>query len=177
MAFIRTLKQGPPRKQGGQGAVEAVVALPVFLFLVCLVFQLFLLGLAQVQLQYAAFYAARVGVVHSSDKKEMEQAVGKIVTPLTGIFSLPEGSFRVEILRTGERKEAKKWNLVKGKDTLKVQVHWQYPLTIPIADVILKTRSQLLDPRKPYLHLRASWVMPTFESPSKEENHDDGQST
>ena len=177
MALIRTLKQGPPRKQGGQGAVETIVALPVFLLLVCLVSQLFLLGLAQVQLQYAAFYAARVGAVHSSDKKEMEQAVERIMAPFTGSRPLPERSFRVEILGTEKRKETKNWNLTRGKNMLKVRVHWQYPLTIPVADIIFKTPSPLIDTRRPYIHLKASWVMPTFGSPPKEEKHDDDQRT
>ena len=165
MALAKNLSSGTPFNLRGQGAVEAILALPVFLLLICLIFQMFFLGLAQIQLQYAAFYAARVGAVNSSDKKEMKRAVKKILSGSPGLLSLPDGSFEVEILNDDETdSEIPETNLGTVVQPLKVRVHWHYPLIVPLADNF-RNRNQVFPvPGRPSVHLRASWTMTMFGS-------------
>jgi hypothetical protein len=177
MALAKTLNSRPPLNQRGQGAVEAILALPVFLIFVCLVFQLFFLGMAQMQLHYAAFYAARVGAVNASDMVEMRRTVKRILAGSPGLGSLSDRSFEVEILGTGENDEE-----VSGASpepvakALKVRVHWHYPLIMPLADIILLRKSPFPVPGRPSVHLQASWVMPmTGSIPEDESNAKNSQ--
>ncbi len=172
MAIVKTLNSRPPLKQRGQGAVEAMLALPVFLIFVCVVFQLFFLGMAQMQLHYAAFYAARVGAVNASDMVEMRRTVKRILAGSPGLGSLPDRSFEVEILGTGENDEE-----ISGASpepvakALKVRVHWRYPLIMPLADIIPRQSSLFPIPGRPSVHLQASWAMPMSGYISEDESN------
>jgi hypothetical protein len=165
MALAKTLNSGTSLKQRGQGAVEAILALPVFLTLVCIIFQLFFLGMAQIQLQYAAFYAARVGVVNASDKISMTRAVKRILARSPGLVSLPDGSYEVEILGSGGNDDERSETTVKPlNETLKVRVHWHYPLIVPLTDIFPNKNNLFLIPGRPSVHLQASWAMTMFRS-------------
>jgi Flp pilus assembly protein TadG len=161
MALEKTLTLGRSLKQRGQGAVEAMVALPVFLILVCVIFQVFFLGIAKFQLHYAAFCAARIGAVNNADKTIMEHAIKKILTNSPGLSSFPEANIEIEILNPEiNTKDTISLNSPSAKETLKVQVQWNYPLIVPLADKLLHQNSLLLVPGKPSILLKASWAMP-----------------
>ena len=172
MALAKTHNSGPPLNQRGQGAVEAILALPVFLILVCLVFQLFFLGIAQIQLQYAAFYAARVGAVHGADQNEMKRAVTRILGRSPGLLSMPRDHIEIEIIDSQEKRgERAGGSEPPAAGPLKVRVHWHYPLIVPFADAFLHKNTLFPVPGRPSVHLQASWTMTMFGSISKDENN------
>jgi len=172
MALAKAFKSGSPLQMRGQGAVEAILSLPVFLILVCVVSQLFFLGIAQMQLQYAAFCAVRVGAVNAADKAKMMQTVKKILSGSPGLTTLPEGSFDVEILdreRSGKRANSPETGTLD--ETLKVRVHWNYPLIVPFVDRLPKRKNLYPSLERPFIHLNASWAMKRFGSGSAEKNN------
>jgi len=172
MARAKTINSGPPHHQRGQGAVEAMLALPVFLTLVCLVFQLFFLGLAQIQLQYAAFYAARVGAVHGGDTNEMKRAVTRILSRSPGLLSMSRDHLEIEIIDSQEKRGEKTGGSEPpAAGPLKVRVHWRYPLTIPLADAFSQKNNLFPVPGRPSVHLQASWAMTMFGSISEDESN------
>ncbi len=172
MARAKTINSGPPHHQRGQGAVEAMLALPVFLVLVCLVFQLFFLGLAQIQLQYAAFYAARVGVVHNADQSEMKRAVKRILGRSPGLLSMSRDHFEIEIIDSQEKHSEKAGaSEPSAAGPLKVRVHWHYPLIVPLADTFPHRNNLFPVADRPSVHLQASWAMTMFGSISGEESN------
>lgn len=160
MARAKTINSGPPHHQRGQGAVEAMLALPVFLTLVCIVFQLFFLGLAQIQLQYAAFYAARVGAVHNADPGEMKRAATRILGRSPGLLSMSRDHIEIEIIDSRDkRSERAGTSEPPAAAPLKVRVHWHYPLTVPLADALFRRGARSMLSGKPSVHLQASWAM------------------
>ena len=172
MARAKTINSGPPHHQRGQGAVEAMLALPVFLTLVCLIFQLFFLGLAQIQLQYAAFYAARVGAVHGGDLNEMKRAVTRILGQSPGLLSMHRDHIEIEIIDSQEKRgERTGGSEPTAAGPLKVRVHWHYPLSVPFADAFLHKNTLFPVPGRPSVHLQASWAMTMIGSISGDENN------
>src|SRR5699024_6463146 len=71
-----------PRRQQGQSLPEFLVAVPLFLFFILLVFQMVLVYRAKTTLDYAALEAARAGAVYGADMGEMEAALAKGLVPL-----------------------------------------------------------------------------------------------
>jgi len=173
MAIAKTINSGPPLNQRGQGAVEAILALPVFLTLVCLVFQLFFLGIAQIQLQYAAFYAARVGAVHGADLNRMKQTVTSILARSPGLLSISRDQFEIEIIDALENERENSGPSVEqpADIPLMVRVHWHYPLTIPIADAFSRKNNKFSILGRPSVHLKASWAMTMFGSISGDQSN------
>ena len=164
MALTKTLTFGQPLNQRGQGAIEAIVALPVFLILICMIFQLFLLGVAQIQLQYAAFYAARSGAVNGADEVEMKHTVKRILDSSYGFMSLSGGSVEVEVLSARHEKGnsggSKSWT---NDLPLMVRVHWYHPLIVPFVDRLIPLNSRFMLMGRPNIHLKASWATAIFE--------------
>ena len=172
MALTMTLNFGQPLNQRGQGAIEAIVALPVFLTFVCLVFQLFFLGIAQIQLQYAAFYTARAGAVNGADEIEMKRTVKRILGTSQGLMSLPEGSVEVEVLSIGrEERTFNETKLCAHDQPLMVRVHWHHPLIVPFADRLMHQKSKLMLLGRPTIHLKASWATAMFRETSGDGNN------
>jgi len=171
MARAKTLKPGPPPTRRGQGAVETILALPVFLALVCIIFQLFFLGIARIQLQYAAFCAARTGAVHNADLTEMKQTVTRILRGYPGMLLESPDHLEIEIVDYVEaRDEADGSSRQSGSAPMIVRVHWYYPLLIPLADILSPESQKLQIPGRPRIHLRASWAIPIFGSISGDDN-------
>lgn len=167
MALTRTLIFGQPLNQRGQGAIEAIVALPVFLVLVCLIFQLFFLGIAQIQLQYAAFYAARSGAVNGADKVKMKRTVKWILGGSHGLMPLSQGSVEVEVLSAcHEDRTPPESNPCANNQPLMVRVHWHHPLSVPFADRFMHQKSKIILQGRPTIHLKASWATAMFEETS-----------
>jgi hypothetical protein len=149
----------------GQGAVEAIVALPVFLLLVCILLQLFVLALAQVQLRYAAFCAARVGAVRNADIKEMKDAVGKVLSRTPGFIPGSAGAYWVEKIDLLSERDRKNENDSKrSPELLKIRVHWNYPLSVPFLDTLWAgIHSDRFFQRTATVPLNASWTTIMFE--------------
>ncbi len=62
--LAQTLLHGS-REESGQALVEAAFVLPMMLFLILCILQLTLLQQARIMVEYAAFNAARTGIVHN----------------------------------------------------------------------------------------------------------------
>jgi hypothetical protein len=88
----------------GQSLPEFLIAIPIFMFMVLMVFQLALVYRAKSLLDYATFEAARVGAVTGADLAAMERAFAKAMTPLyassTGAGGVLDGwrKARVDLL-------------------------------------------------------------------------------
>ena len=72
------------RGEDGQAVVEAAIVLPAMVFLLLLALQLTQLQQARVLAEYAAFAAARAGIVLNSDPVRMTQAATLAVLPASG---------------------------------------------------------------------------------------------
>jgi TadE-like protein len=66
-APARPSTHAPPRAQSGQAVVEAAIILPAMVFLLLCALQLTQLQQARIMVEYAAFNAARAGIVHNLD--------------------------------------------------------------------------------------------------------------
>jgi hypothetical protein len=162
-----------PFKQRGQGAAEVIVALPAFLILVCVISQLFLLGIAKAQLQYAAFCAARVGSVRAGDKDAMRQAVSRILAISPGDYSSLDEIIKVKIIESDNRSENKKEMPSQIEDkNIRVRIHWKYPLIVPLADSLIPGNQKRTTTGKPCVHLQASWAMAMFDPISRKNKND-----
>lgn len=171
MALTQRKNSRLSRAESGQGMVEAILAIPALLALVSMVFQLFFLAAAQVQLQYAAFCAARVGAVRGENQiEEMETAAGRVLSSGIGFAPLYPGAFSVQVLKppVGKDERAAERDVEAGTGKpLQVQVRWQYPLLVPMAGQILGlSAGRSLTPRGPSLPLKALWNIPGVGDPS-----------
>jgi len=80
---MRTGQDRPrPAAQRGQSLPEFLIVVPVFLFLLLLIFQLVLIYRAKTTLDYAALEAARMGAVNGAKIGEMNKALARGLTPL-----------------------------------------------------------------------------------------------
>ncbi len=175
MAFVKTGKPGPPQHTRGQGVVEAMVALPVFLVLACLIFQLFFLAIARIQLQYATFYAARAGAVHGGDINVMEKTARRILAVSPGFSPLIPNSLRIEIIESemsAATSKSPKADRAADPFPLSIQVQWDYPLTIPLASSLV-TNLHKAGTFSPGLTipLQASWTTTTYNQLEKGHDH------
>lgn len=140
--------------------MEAVVSLPVFLLLACVLFQLFFLGLAQVQLQYAAFCGARAGVVHQADRTIIEKAVSRVMNGPFLLTPLRKGSFEVGISPNAGKDTARRVSQTPDPE-LVVDVRWNYPLIIPFADnIVNRFLPRVYGLGCPGVQLKATWTLP-----------------
>jgi hypothetical protein len=164
MAPKQTKTFGPPSHRRGQGTVEAIVVFPVFLLLTCILVQLFLLAIGQVQLRYAAFCAARVGAVREADIDEMHNAVGKILSRTTFFMSASTSPYRVEKLEPLNNKYQNTGQISEqSQEILKILVHWDYPLSVPIVNTLFARIFSLRSLNKtPTVPLQASWTTVKF---------------
>src|SRR4051812_25888352 len=72
------------RGESGQAIVEAALVLPAMLFLILCAIQLAQMQQARLLAEYAAFNAARAGIVHSGDPQVMHDAALISVVPSAG---------------------------------------------------------------------------------------------
>jgi hypothetical protein len=72
------------RADDGQSIVEAAIILPAMIFLVLGILQLTMVQHARIMTEYAAFCAARAGIVFNADKKAMERAATVALLPTMG---------------------------------------------------------------------------------------------
>ncbi len=78
--------KGPPSAGGesGQAVVEAAIVLPAMTFLVLTIMQLTMVQHARIMTQYAAYCAARAGIVYNADNQAMTQAATIALLPTMG---------------------------------------------------------------------------------------------
>lgn len=170
MAPVKTRQSGLALDARGQGVVEAIVALPVFLVLICLTFQIFFLAIAKIQLQYAAFYAVRAGAVHGGDIQVMEKTASRILAVSPGLSSFRPGALKITTSDTATQKAhaqpPRERNVPSG--LLSAELTWEYPLIIPVANRFLgrKNGTGLLQPVST-IPLHASWTMEMQKPPRK----------
>jgi hypothetical protein len=74
----------PLTDDSGQAVVEGAIALPAMIFLILTIIQLTALQHARIMTDYAAFCAARAGIVFNGDPKAMEQAALVALSPTIG---------------------------------------------------------------------------------------------
>jgi len=67
--------------ESGQAVVEAAIVLPAVIFLVLTILQLTMLQHARIMTEYAAFCAARAGIVYNADGKAMRRAAELALLP------------------------------------------------------------------------------------------------
>ena len=75
---------GKSQGQQGQAMVEFIIVFPVLIFLILGALQLMLIQHARIMTEYAAFAAARAGVVHSANWNAMRNAATLAALPLYG---------------------------------------------------------------------------------------------
>jgi len=78
-------------RQRGQSLPEFLIVVPVFIFLVLLIFQLVLVYRAKTTLDYATLMAARAGAVGNARIKDMEDGLARGLTPLYATEATPAG--------------------------------------------------------------------------------------
>ena len=69
-------------RESGQSLPEFLIVVPVFLFLLLLIFQLVLIYRAKTTLDYATLEAARMGAMRNADPEEMRKGLARGLTPL-----------------------------------------------------------------------------------------------
>ena len=75
------------RDQGGQAMVESAIVVPMMTFLILGIIQLVMMQHARIMTEYAAFNAARAGVVWNADKIIMENAaIISLLPTYEGLF-------------------------------------------------------------------------------------------
>ena len=72
------------RDDDGQSVVEGAIVLPAMVFLVLTIMQLTMVQHARIMTAYAAYCAARAGIVFNGDKAAMEQAATLALLPTIG---------------------------------------------------------------------------------------------
>jgi hypothetical protein len=140
-----------------------------------LTFQIFFLAIARVQLQYAAFYAARAGAVHGGDIQIMEDTASRILAVSPSLSSFRPGSLKVNVTDPGVQ-EISRSNTSDNFETgmpLTVHLTWEYPLILPLANRLFgKSNSIGLTIPVSTVQLQASWTMEMLGRPVKGKNND-----
>lgn len=83
------------RRESGQAAVESALILPVFVFLILGILQLFLMHQARLVTKYAAYKAVRAGAMNNAKIATMEKAALAVLLPLVGERSGGAGAEKV----------------------------------------------------------------------------------
>ncbi len=144
--------------EGGQGTLETILALPVLLTLITAILQIALIGMAQILLQYAAFSAARTGLVRNFDLKEMKIAAGRILVALPGVTSFGGYSFDIQVAILESEGSSTKTKTAKDPEIIQITVNWDFPLVVPLAGKIFSRNPlQRIIPGYPMIELAASW--------------------
>ena len=73
--------RGRRNSERGQAQIEAVLTLPLMIFMVLGTIQLFMVLQARILAQYAAYSAARVGALSKGDCTAMSQAASLMLLP------------------------------------------------------------------------------------------------
>ena len=80
--FRRSRPASTRTRMQGQSLVEFLIVVPIFLFLVLVIFQMVLVYRAKTTLDYATLEAARMGAVKGADKAAMKRGLIRGLMPL-----------------------------------------------------------------------------------------------
>ncbi|MBI5478706.1 MAG: pilus assembly protein [Deltaproteobacteria bacterium] len=81
------LRRGRAAREGGQALVEAAIVMPLMTFLILGVIQLVMVQHARIMTEYAAFTAARAGIVWNADQVPMQSAaIISLMPTYEGVF-------------------------------------------------------------------------------------------
>jgi len=143
----------------GQGAIEALVVLPVLLLTATLMIQVALIGMGKIMLQYSAFSAARTGEVNDFNLDEMTKTAERILASVPGTLSSGTAVCKVTIatVKSDDEREHGPGD-VKRVLPIQVRVAWDFPLIVPLAGKILQKnplKRSVTGYRK--IKLTASW--------------------
>lgn len=149
------------RNQSGQAITEFLVIFFVLLLTVMLILQIALIIHARSFVRYAAYSAARTGIVHQGDKNKMEEAAVRALIPvlwkglptddlaieMAYIFASLEGT-NTDVNILAPRAEDFSGDTIsfvdsgnRDKTLLTVEVTHRYLLIVPLADVMVSTVS------------------------------------
>lgn len=129
-------------RESGQAAVESAIVMPMMVFIVLGVLQLTMIQHARIMTEYAAYNAARAGIVWNGNNERMHDAAIMSLLPTMG--------------RTDSLTEAgKTWVLHQAYDTALSKLPWPKPAFVPDA----MNPSQLLG------FIRVDTINPAFYTP------------
>ncbi|RKH86709.1 pilus assembly protein [Corallococcus sp. AB045] len=134
------------RGESGQAAVESALVVPLMVFLILGTLQLTTLHHARLMTEYAAYRAARTGIVNHGDCETMKSAAYMALAPTLGP---PEsgGRGRTDTLL----------NAMEVHDAYTIGTHWQQNQRFP-GSTLERVRVEVLNPRAgPYSSLFASY--------------------
>ena len=141
-------------KKRGQAMVEFAIMVPIFLMALLCFIQLFLMIHARFMLQYAAFCAARAGVVYNGNSNEMRKSAAWALAPY---FERLQNASAAELGDAWNKAQNElstqgavtilapdmgalqsgasfKSALASNQRNLSVRVSWNFPLLIPVAN-------------------------------------------
>lgn len=130
------------RRESGQAAVEAAIVMPLMVFMVLGILQLTMVQHARIMTEYAAYNAARAGIVWNGNNERMHDAALMSLLPTMG--------------RTDNIGEtAKTWAFATGYDFAMRSLPWPKPKETPDA----------LNPSNLLGFVRIDTVNPSYLSP------------
>jgi Flp pilus assembly protein TadG len=127
-------------RQSGQAAVEAALVVPLMVFMVLGIIQLGMMHQARLMAEYAAYRAARAGIVNHSHCELMRNAAFVAVLPTLG--PAPQGSGRVDTLENALKVYTQYSNSNGGSGS---------PARFHIPGKLEKVRVEVVNPRKSQL--------------------------
>ena len=87
---MKRVPSGDSQHDGGQALIESAIVVPFMLFIFLCLLQIMLIAHARILLDYAAFNAARAGVVHNGNPRVMRNAALLSMLPAFGRVDTPE---------------------------------------------------------------------------------------
>ena len=141
----------PSRRESGQAAVETAIVMPVMLFVILGILQLTMIQHARIMTEYAAYNAARTGIVWNGNNERMHDAA---------IISLLPTMGRSDNLRwLGQT-----WLLHQLYDTALRQVSWGAPIpqTINGSNLLGFIRVDTINPSL-YTPISSIWKLPPIQ--------------
>ena len=150
------MKRGPASSKNGVAMLEFAMVFPIYLMALLCFLQLVLIMHARFMLHYAAFLAARAGIVYNARMEDMEWAACAAIAPHfariqngknafnSGMSKaqteLSNGDFSVEIIEPANAQSTMfngntiATSFAAQNRNLRVRVNWNYPMYIPVAN-------------------------------------------
>ncbi|MCK5707032.1 MAG: pilus assembly protein [Candidatus Aureabacteria bacterium] len=125
-----------------QAMVESAIVLPIFLTVIFAIIQMGLVFNAKFILNYAAYSAARIGIVHSSAEREAKMWEGMYIAcvPLETVTNSTDNLVTAADNFKDTIKDNLKMTIVYPNDTLLyVHLEYDYQLIIPFGNVVIYT--------------------------------------
>jgi len=152
-----TCESRTSRANNGAALVEFALVIPVYLMALFCFLQLALIIQARFMLTYAAFSAARAGIVYNAAPNEMVRNVARVLSPNYGriqrgypyfaqayqktLNEYYRGQIGIQVLAPANAQQrlynATNLNILGPSErNLKVRVTWNFPMMIPLANTL-----------------------------------------